>query len=63
MQLGYILKGLMISLTHLHHMEHINTGTYQKKKAAVNTADKHHIKVSHDSQVAYGICRQIIFLP
>lgn len=61
MQLGYILKGLTTSLTH-HPIEHINTGPYQKK-AAVNTAEKHRIKVSHDSQVAYGICRQIIFLP
>lgn len=41
-----------------------NIGTYQKnKKAAVNTAEKQHIKMTHDSQVAYGICRQNIFLP
>lgn len=60
MQLGYISKGLKRSLTNREIweiLEHI------KKKAAVNTAEKQHIKMSHDSQVAYGICRQNIFLP
>lgn len=62
MQLGHILKGLKRSLTNREIweiLEHIKNF----KKAAVNTAAKQHIKMSRDSQVAYGICKQNIFLP
>lgn len=33
------------------------------KKAAVNTAEKHHIKMSHDFQAAYGILQIDDFSP
>lgn len=39
-------------------LEHI-----KNKKAAVNTAEKHHIKMSHDFQAAYGILQIDDFSP